>query len=218
MTTTGIPVPRIVSFDIGNTLLRIPPPGGFCTHFSRTTGLAFETLRPLFTRYFLTRDLPIREAVTHACAQIGYPNPDHVVDSYTPPAGVAFDDAVPALTRLTRLRAVGVGVIAVSNCAPWDTDGMNATGLTPLLDEVFYSFQIGAAKPDPRIFRHIQAAIGAEPEDILHIGDALTADVQGATSAGWSALLLDRGTSGSEAHRNHQARTIRSLTDLVIGE
>lgn len=215
MTTTGIPVPRVVSFDIGNTLLRLPPPCGFCAHFSRTTGLAFDTLRPLFTQYFLTRDLPIREAVTRACAEIGYPNPNHVVDSYASPAGVAFDDAVPALTRL---RAAGVGVIAVSNCAPWDTGGMAATGLTPLLDDVFYSFQIGAAKPDPRIFHQVQAVIGAEPAEILHIGDTLTADVQGATSAGWSALLLDRGTGGAEAHRNRQIHTIKSLTDLVIGE
>jgi putative hydrolase of the HAD superfamily len=152
---------------------------------------------------------------TRACAQIGYPNPNHVIDSYNPPAAVAFDDVAPALTRL---RAASVKVIAVSNCAPWDTDGMNATGLTPLLDEVFYSFQIGAAKPDPRIFHHIQAAIRAEPAQILHIGDALTADVQGPTSAGWSALLLKREAGGAEAHQNHQVRTIRSLADLVIGE
>lgn len=181
MTTTGVPVPRVVSLDIGNTLLRLPPPGGFCAHFSRTTGHAFDTLRPLFAQYFLTRDLPVREAVALACAQIGYPNPNYVVDSYTPPAGVAFDDVVPALTRL---RAAGVKIIAVGNCAPWDTDGMATTGLAPLLDDVFYSFQIGVAKPDPRIFRQVQAVIGAEPAEILHIGDTLTADVQGATPPG----------------------------------
>jgi putative hydrolase of the HAD superfamily len=204
-----------VSFDIGNTLLRLPHPGGFCAHFSRTTGIAFDTLKPLFAQYFLTRDLPIREAVTRACAEIDYPDPNHVVDSYTPPAGLAFDDVVPTLTRL---RAAGVSVIAVGNCAPWDSGGIAATGLAPLLDEVFCSFQIGAAKPDPRIFRHVQTAIGAKPEEILHLGDTPTADVQGATSAGWSALLLDRNASRSAARQNRRTRMIRSLADLVVGE
>lgn len=215
MTANGIPIPGIVSFDIGNTLLRLPPEGGFCAHFSRTTGIPLDTLRPLFARYFLTRDLPMRHAVTLACAEIGYPDPNGVIDRYTPPAGVVFDDVFPTLTRL---RAAGVHVIAVSNCAPWDADGIAVAGLAPLLDNMYYSFQIGAAKPDPRIFHHVQAAIGAHPWDILHIGDTLTADVQGAQSAGWSALLLNRDGSSVTEHQKRRIGVIRTLSDLVAHE
>jgi HAD superfamily hydrolase (TIGR01509 family) len=215
VTANRVPVPEIVSFDLGNTLMRLPPQGGFCAHFSRTTGVPFGILRPLFAKYFHTRDLPIRCAVTLACQEIGYPNPNRVVDGYTPPAADVFDDVIPTLTRL---REAGVKIIAISNCAPWDASAIAPTGLTPLLDEIFCSFQIGAAKPDPRIFRQVQARIKAKPEDLLHIGDTPTADVQGATSAGWSALLLDRDGNKVPARQNNPIRVIRTLADLVVAD
>ena len=205
-------LPAVVSFDLGNTLLRLPPGGGFCAHFSRITAIPFDTLRPLFVKYFLTCDLPMRRAVSLACAEIGYPAPQRVIDSYTPPVGVAFDDVVPALTRL---RAAGVKVIAVSNCAPWDAGGLAAAGLASLLDEVFCSYQIGATKPDRWIFRHAQTAIGANPRQILHIGDTYRADVEGATHAGWSAVLLDRSGT-SVPPRGRRVQMIRSLEDPVV--
>ncbi len=202
----------VASFDIGNTLLRIPDGGGFCTHFSRVTGRPFDDLRPLFLRYFLTQDLPMRHAVELACTEIGYTDPGLVVDSYGQPNAVVFDDVLPAIRKL---REAGVKIVAISNCAPWDAGGIADTGLGSLLDEVFYSFQIGAAKPHPSIFVHAQEALHARPKEMMHIGDNWAADVEGAISAGWAAVLLDRGGATIRSRQSDRVRVIRSLEELV---
>ncbi len=50
---------------------------------------------------------------------------------------------------------------------------------------------VGFEKPDPRIFEHALAAIGAAPERAAHVGDLYHADVTGARAAGVHPVLLD---------------------------
>ena len=106
-----------------------------------------------------------------------------------------FPDAVPALEAL---RAAGVRVVAASN---WDVslhEQLAATGLTPLLDGALSSAEVGAPKPDPRIFTRALALAGAGPEEALHVGDDVQADVGGARAPGREPGLVDR-EGGREA-------------------
>jgi putative hydrolase of the HAD superfamily len=56
---------------------------------------------------------------------------------------------------------------------------------------VIDSAAVGVAKPDPAIFRIALEATGAAPERVLHIGDTVGADVDGALAAGVRPLHLD---------------------------
>jgi putative hydrolase of the HAD superfamily len=47
-------------------------------------------------------------------------------------------------------------------------------------------------KPDAEIFRRTCAKLGLAESDVLHVGDSLVEDYEGARAAGISALLLDR--------------------------
>ena len=119
-----------------------------------------------------------------------------------------FPDAVPALEAL---RAAGVRVVAASN---WDVslhEQLAATGLTPLLDGALSSAEVGAPKPDPRIFTRALALAGAGPEEALHVGDDVQADVGGARAAGLEPVLIDR-EGGLEAPPG--VRRISSLAEL----
>ena len=119
-----------------------------------------------------------------------------------------FPDAVPALEAL---RAAGVRVVAASN---WDVslhEQLAATGLTPLLDGALSSAEVGAPKPDPRIFTRALALAGAGPEEALHVGDDVQADVGGARAAGLEPVLIDR-EGGLEAPPG--VRRIASLAEL----
>ena len=103
-----------------------------------------------------------------------------------------FPDTVPALRAL---RAAGVKLVAASN---WDVslhEQLERTGLTPLLDGALSSAEVGAPKPDPEIVTRALALAGARPEEALHVGDDLEADVGGALAAGLEPVLIDRDGS-----------------------
>jgi putative hydrolase of the HAD superfamily len=103
-----------------------------------------------------------------------------------------FPDTVPALEAL---RTAGVRLVAASN---WDVslhEQLDRTGLTPLLDGAISSAEVGAPKPDPEIFVRALALAGASPEEALHVGDDVEADVGGALAAGLEPVLIDRDGS-----------------------
>jgi len=99
------------------------------------------------------------------------------------------DDVFPALDALAS-REIRLGLI--SN---WDER------LRPLLHElrldryfesIVVSCEVAFAKPSPVIFEEAARKLGVAPERILHVGDSLEEDVEGARSAGFQALLIDR--------------------------
>ncbi len=119
-----------------------------------------------------------------------------------------FPDTVPALEAL---RAAGVRLVAASN---WDVslhEQLERTGLTPLLDGAISSAEVGAPKPDAEIFVRALALAGARPEEALHVGDDVEADVGGALAAGLEPVLIDRDGS-LEAPPG--VRRIASLAEL----
>jgi putative hydrolase of the HAD superfamily len=97
---------------------------------------------------------------------------------------------VPA--ALGRLRAAGARLAVVSN---WDVslhDVLERTQLRALVDAVVISAELGAAKPDPAIFRAALDRLGASAADAMHVGDSVEHDVEGARAAGLRAVLVAR--------------------------
>jgi putative hydrolase of the HAD superfamily len=112
---------------------------------------------------------------------------------------------------LARLRASGARLAVVSN---WDVslhDVLERTGLRALVDAVVISAELGAAKPDPAIFRAALERLGAAAADALHVGDSVEHDVAGARAAGIEAVLVAR--DGAEAPAG--VRAIASLDELL---
>nr|WP_184080297.1 HAD family phosphatase [Nocardiopsis mwathae] len=72
---------------------------------------------------------------------------------------------------LNRLAARGVRLALLSN-APSDIAG--ALRHSPVLarfDAVFFSCDLGIRKPDPEIYRHVLAELGAAPEETVFVDD-----------------------------------------------
>jgi len=117
-----------------------------------------------------------------------------------------YPDVEPALTEL---RKRGLGLVIASN---WDwslPEWVARVGLEPLVDDTASSAVVGAAKPAPDVFREALRLAGVEPEDAVHVGDSLEADVHGARAAGVRAILLQRH---GEPPPGVQA--VRSLAEL----
>jgi putative hydrolase of the HAD superfamily len=117
-----------------------------------------------------------------------------------------YDDAAPALERL---RDAGIRRVVVSN---WDVslhDVLDRVGLAPLLDGVVTSAEVGAGKPDPRLFARGLELAGAAAADALHVGDTIAYDVEGARAAGIAAMLIVRRGEPPDG-----IPSVRRLTDL----
>jgi putative hydrolase of the HAD superfamily len=102
----------------------------------------------------------------------------------------AFADAEPALRAL---RGQGATLVLVTNGASClQREKLAGSGLGGLLDAIVVSGDLGAGKPDPRIFAQALQAAGAAPGDAVMVGDNLAKDVEGALAAGLDAVWLNR--------------------------
>lgn len=98
-------------------------------------------------------------------------------------------DALPALDALA---AAGIALAVVSN---WDCSlaaVLAGLGIGDRFAAVAVSAVVGAAKPDPAIFRYALDALGVPAERALHCGDRPEYDCAGAHRAGVRAVLVDR--------------------------
>jgi putative hydrolase of the HAD superfamily len=101
---------------------------------------------------------------------------------------VVEPDALPTLTRLAGL---GLRVVVVSNANGTLRAHFRRLGLADRVHAIVDSAEVGAEKPDPRIFAIALAAAGTRAEAALHVGDTYHVDVVGARAAGVAAALLD---------------------------
>jgi len=108
-----------------------------------------------------------------------------------------FPDVIPAMTKL---RARGVSIFALSNAASGLVDFLDNIGLASHMDGMIVSAIEGVRKPDPRIFQKALDLAGASPADAVHVGDMVLEDVMGARNAGILPFLMDRGPRGMFPH------------------
>ena len=99
-----------------------------------------------------------------------------------------YPDAAAALDRIAAKMPI-VGLTngnadpALTRVAPWLTDLVAAE-------------QAGVAKPDARIFRLACDRLGLAPAEVMHAGDHVEIDVEGALAAGLQAAWVRRDHPG----------------------
>ena len=120
----------------------------------------------------------------------------------------AYDDVLPALEAL-RERGLRMGLI--SN---WDStlEGIIIElGLAPYFEVILSSTVVRLHKPMPQIFELALKRMEVGPDEAIHVGDHLTADVAGALEAGIMPVLIDRrGTT-----RKHVLPNTAVVSDLM---
>ena len=123
-----------------------------------------------------------------------------------------FPDAYPVLTALQE-RELIVG--AVSNWV-WNLpELLHALDLVQHFDFIAASARIGFEKPHRRIFEWALEQADVPPSSVLHIGDHVDADVEGARSVGIEAVLIDRAGRYPPEAVPAGVPVIRSLGELL---
>jgi putative hydrolase of the HAD superfamily len=94
------------------------------------------------------------------------------------------DWATVALVRSARVEKRIL--LSNTNAIHWDWILANHGEVLQGLDHLCVSHEIGAEKPDPAVFRHVEALTGGRPEEHLFLDD-IPAYAEGAAAAGWAA-------------------------------
>jgi putative hydrolase of the HAD superfamily len=123
-----------------------------------------------------------------------------------------FPDAYPVLTALQE-RGLMVG--AVSNWV-WNLpELLHALDLVRHFDFIAASARIGFEKPHPRIFEWALSQADVDPAAVIHVGDHVDADVDGARAVGIDAVLIDRNRRYPADAVPDGVPVIRSLDELL---
>jgi putative hydrolase of the HAD superfamily len=102
----------------------------------------------------------------------------------------AFPDSVEALQRLKR----HFRLIAVTNSSNWALDAFSTTLGDPFDDRVTAE-DVGANKPDPRVFAYLESRLGAQglgQKSILHVAQSQYHDIGVAKRLGFSVCWIER--------------------------
>jgi dihydrofolate synthase/folylpolyglutamate synthase len=127
-----------------------------------------------------------------------------------PEAWKVYDDVRPCLERLRR---EGCKLAVISN---WDErlrPLLKALHLDQFFDLIVVSSEIGRHKPEPGIFREAANQLLTAPQSIMHVGDSLREDYEGARAAGFHAVLLTRHSRPPSS-----CESVSSLGDLKIAK
>jgi putative hydrolase of the HAD superfamily len=81
-------------------------------------------------------------------------------------------------------------ILVVSNFDARVRGLLDALALSPLIDGVTLSSEAGAAKPDPTIFHRALADARLDAARVVHVGDTVREDLQGAHAAGLRVILV----------------------------
>lgn len=116
-----------------------------------------------------------------------------VYDRFAEPGvWAAFNDVEPFLRGVSKTHRLGV----VSNFDGRLRRILADLGLAEYFEHIVISSEAGCEKPHEGIFQRAAERFGVSPEQCLLIGDDERRDLEGATHAGMSALLVDRPTFG----------------------
>ena len=87
---------------------------------------------------------------------------------------------------------------------------VHKTALGPFFKLAFRADEVGSAKPDAKIFEVAMSAAACASNEMLHIGDSIETDVNGALNAGVTPIWFN--ANGDE--NSLGVSEVGSLTDL----
>jgi putative hydrolase of the HAD superfamily len=214
---------RVVTFDVGGTILRVQPSvGAVYVETARAHGIEIDEgqVSSAFRRAW-QRSADRGAARKHVCTDAILRSEWRIMVKETFGAAVdagrlaaLFDDlyqrfvsasvwrvAAGFHATLHTLRTLGVHSGILSN---WDArlrPLLEQLGLLELLDFQVISHEVGYEKPHPAIFRAALAAAGAKAPEVLHVGDSLSADIEPARAIGMRTLWM-ASASDCQSHPN----------------
>lgn len=183
------PAPALVLFDLGQVLSSAP---ARLAVLSRIAEVAPDALEPAFWRH---RDAYDRggsddEYWTSVLDDAGGPLPSAgtIARLATADAEIATRIRPRAAAILRALASKGTEIGVLSNAPRAMARRARERAWGAAVAHWFFSAEIGAAKPDPRLYAHVADTLAITPGGILFVDDRAE-NVAAARAAGWDAHL-----------------------------
>lgn len=121
-----------------------------------------------------------------------------------------FPDAMPFLERAA---SRSFPLLSITN----GNADLQRIGLDHLFHHHVSAANVGAAKPDARLFQAACDRLQAPPEKVLHIGDHPVQDILGAARAGMKTVWVNRnGDQWQEEHgADHEVTSLKQVLNLL---
>lgn len=118
-----------------------------------------------------------------------------------------------AIETLDTLRERGYRIGLLTNCSPSVLHTLSRTGLPRYFASLSFSFQLGANKPDQRVYKAAAAELGSPPERCVFIGDGENDEFAGAKAVGMKTIMIARSLDATKKD-NKADRVITNLREL----
>lgn len=223
---------RAISFDINGTLIHSPRLGEVYAQILGRHGIevgsheAFDTVRRVWEEFSCRRE-PGRdlfashpqgsrgfwyEFIDRVCQVLGREPASRfakaeLFQAFTGPDPWEVFEEVPEV--LAALQAKGTRMVVVSN---WDDRLpvlLERLGLSRFFEAIVFSAGVGVEKPFSAIFLQALEDLSLSPQEVVHIGDRLREDVEGARGVGMQSIHLTRESDKGDL------RDLRPLVELI---
>lgn len=227
--------PKVVFLDVGDTLLRAHP--SWAAVYLRVLaahGVVVDgaELRAALDRVFRTPD-PSMEGPFEASeassfqrlvafdsrvlAELGHPPQPEAFfraleqEFADASAWWVYEDVAPSLVAL---QDAGFRLAVISNWSWSLPELLHTLELVGHFEAVITSARVGFEKPHRGIFDHALEVMGVAPEQAVHVGDSVHADVMGASGVGIAPVLIARGTHAHAQDATVPGHGAPVITDL----
>jgi putative hydrolase of the HAD superfamily len=92
---------------------------------------------------------------------------------------------------------------------------LDGLGIAAHFDHVLVSGEVGHLKPAAAIFRRALDLAGVKPQEAVHVGDHLDADIYGAQAVGMRAVWFNAERRHSYWHSAQPDATVSSYKELL---
>jgi HAD superfamily hydrolase (TIGR01509 family) len=150
-------------------------------------------------------------------ALLGRPLPQDFLRNHRARSDVLFQAELTMIEGIDRaLAAIGMPFCVASNGTPEKIRlSLRKTGLYPLFGEgrIFSAYEVGIWKPDPGLFLHAAAAMGAKPQNCIVVEDSVPG-VRAAIAAGMRVFGYAAVPGSNEALTAEGAHTFSAMEML----
>jgi FMN phosphatase YigB (HAD superfamily) len=200
--------PKFIYFDLGKVLVDFSIER-MCRQMGQVSGVEADRVFEVLFDEGLYRQLDLgqlagEEFYQAFCEKTGS-RPDY--DALEAAGSDIFELNLGTLPLVAQLAQAGrrLGVLSNTCRSHWEHCTRRFRILAEGFELCVLSFEVGAAKPDPAIFRAAAEAAGVAPEEIFFMDD-LAPNVAGALEAGFDAVQY---TSSQQLAADLRARAVR---------
>lgn len=204
---------KVISFDIGGTLVKNRYDYSAKKAIMKASKVTPSIFENAYRKHFIKGEGSLKDFCNQICCKdmqyVKKLAKQYYLDK---PLGVLYPDVLPTLNTLLQR---GYLLITISNKSYMNTSSLKEYGINSYFQAEINSYDVGYAKPEKEIFYYVQKKMRIEANEIIHVGNSIKSDVEGANGVGWETVLINREKDSSEIIPSYVINDLRQLLEII---